>query len=121
LGDFIKKDPRPEHKVRCYSLNDDNLFAELENFKDEDSKRDFLISEYIYIVRNHFQQLLFDNENTINNADLYIEILSELITNGVLHSKSNTFALTVVNKLDTKSSISDTGIGFTESLNRNQA
>src|SRR5690606_19320167 len=21
LGDFIKKDPRPEHKVRCYSLN----------------------------------------------------------------------------------------------------
>lgn len=121
LGDFIKKDPRPEHKVRCYSLNDDNLFAELENFKDEDSKRDFLISEYIYIVRNHFQQLLFDNENTINNADLYIEILSELITNGVLHSKSNTFALMFVNKFATKFSISDNGIGFTESLKRKQA
>lgn len=121
LGDFIKKDPRPEHKVRCYSLNDDNLFAELENFKDEDSKRDFLISEYSYIVRNHFQQLLFDNENTISNADLYIEILSELITNGVLHSKSNTFALMFVNKFATKFSISDNGIGFTESLKRKQA
>lgn len=121
LGDFNNIDPRPEHKVRCYSLNDNNLLAELKNFTDEDSKRDFLISEYIYIVRDHFQQLLFDNENTINNTDLYIEILSELITNGVLHSKSNTFALMFVNKFATKFSISDNGIGFTESLKRKQA
>lgn len=116
LGDFIKKDPRPEHKVRCYSLSDNNYYTELEKFKSDDNRRDFLISEYIYIVRDHFQELLFDNENTNNNVDLYIEILSELITNGVLHSKSNTFALMFVNKFATKFSISDNGIGFTESL-----
>lgn len=121
LGDFIKKDPRPEHKVRCYSLQDNNLNKEIEKFDTDDNRRDFLISEYIYIVRDHFQKLLFDNENTIDNIDLYIEILSELITNGVLHSKSNTFALMFVNKFATKFSISDNGIGLTESLKSKQA
>lgn len=113
---FLKKDPRPEHKVRCYSLNDNNLSERIINFKDDDEKRDFLISEYIYVVREHFQELLFDNINTSENVDFYIEILSELITNGVLHSKSNTFALMFVNKFSTKFSISDNGIGFEESL-----
>ena len=116
LGDFIKKDPRPEHRVRCYSLNDDNLFSKLEVFESEDEKRDFLISEYVYTVRQHFQELLFDNSNTSNKTDYYVELLSELITNGVLHSKSNTFALMFVNNFSTKFSISDNGIGFEESL-----
>ncbi|UXD71088.1 ATP-binding protein [Sphingobacterium faecium] len=120
LGDFIKNNPRPEHKVRCYSLQDHGLSEELERFDSEESKRDFLISEYIYIVRDHFQALLFDNENTVDNADLYVEILSELITNGVLHSNSDTFALMFVNKFATKFSISDNGIGFTESLKNKQ-
>ena len=116
LGDFIKKDPRPEHKVRCYSLNDRNHTKKLEQFIRDDEKRDFLVSEYVYIVRDHFQELLFDNDNTNNNVDLYIEILSELVTNGILHSKSNTFALMFVNKFATKFSISDNGIGFQESM-----
>ena len=113
---FLYKDPRPEHRVRCYSLNDDNFYEKLKTFNDDDEKRDFLISEYIYLVREHFQELLFDNINTSENIDFYIEILSELITNGVLHSKSNTFALMFVNKFSTKFSISDNGIGFEESL-----
>ena len=116
LGDFVKKDPRPEHRVRCYSLNDDNLKSKLEEFESEDERRDFLISEYVYIVREHFQELLFDNSNTSTKADYYVELLSELITNGVLHSKSNTFALMFVNNFSTKFSISDNGIGFEESL-----
>lgn len=121
LGDFIKRDPRPEHKVRCYSLEDNELFKELGKFHTEDEKRDFLISRYIYIVREHFQNLLFDNENTTRNVDLYVEILSELITNGVLHSKSNTFALMFVNKFATKFSISDNGIGLTQSLKNKES
>lgn len=116
LGDFIKKDSRPEHRVRCYSLEDHNLSKKLKGFKNDDEKRDFLISEYIYTVREHFQDLLFDNYNTSSKTDFYVEILSELITNGVLHSKSNTFALMFVNKYSTKFSISDNGIGFEESL-----
>lgn len=116
FGDFEKKDPRPEHKVRCYSLNDYSLNSKIEKFSNEDERRDFLISEYVYIVREHFQELLFDNINTSDKADYYVELLSELITNGVLHSKSNTFALMFVNKFLTKFSISDNGIGFEESL-----
>lgn len=117
LGDFIKKGPRPDHRVRCYSLNDDNLKTKLEDYDSEDEKRDFLISEYVYTVREHFQELLFDNINTSDKTDYYVELLSELITNGVLHSKSNTFALMFLNKFSTKFSISDNGIGFQESLN----
>lgn len=116
FGDFIKKDPRLEHRVRCYSLTDDYLTDKIEIYKNDDEKRDFLISEYVYIVREHFQELLFDNSNTSDKADYYIEILSELITNGVLHSKSNTFALMFANKFAIKFSISDNGIGFEESL-----
>jgi hypothetical protein len=116
LGNFTKKDPRPEHRVRCYSLKDNNLYQKLESFQSEDEKRDFLISEYTYIVREHFQELLFEGTNTSSRTDFYIEILSELITNGVLHSKSNTFALMFVNRFSTKFSISDNGIGFEESL-----
>ncbi|MFA9195971.1 hypothetical protein AAGV33_16320, partial [Flavobacterium sp. FBOR7N2.3] len=97
-------------------LNDDNLNSKLEEFESEDERRDFLISEYVYTVREHFQELLFDNSNTSNKADYYVELLSELITNGVLHSKSNTFALMFVNNFSTKFSISDNGIGFEESL-----
>ncbi|THV57512.1 hypothetical protein [Chryseobacterium candidae] len=116
LGDFINKDLRPEHKVRCYSINDYNLYAKLDSYKKEDEKRDYLISEYTYIVRDHFQDLLFDNENTSGSIEFYVEILAELITNGVLHSKSNTFALMFVNKFATKFSISDNGIGLIQSL-----
>ncbi|GAB3417276.1 hypothetical protein [Niabella aquatica] len=116
LGGFGQKDPRPEHRVRCYSLFDNSLKKRLTNYKSEDEQRDFLISEYVYLVREHFQELLFDNDNTYLNSDYYIEILSELITNGVLHSKSNTFALMFVNQFSTKFSISDNGIGFEESL-----
>ncbi len=116
LGDFIANRPRSDHRVRFYSLSENNLAQKLEEYTAEDDKRDYLISEYSYIVRDHFQDLLFDNANTADKIDLYIEILSELITNGVLHSKSNTFALMFVNKFATKFSISDNGIGLVESL-----
>lgn len=121
LGNFIKKETRPEHKVRCYSLDDANLRNQIDRFENDDNKRDFLISEFVYIVRVHFQVLLYDNHNTQTNVDFYVEVLSELITNGVLHSKSNTFALMFVNRYSTKFSISDNGIGLTESIKNKQA
>lgn len=116
IGNFKGKIQRVEHKVRSYSLDDDNLVKELKNYDSEDSKRDFLISHYTYKVREHFEELLFDNINTNELHNVYIDILSELITNGVLHSKSNTFALMFVNKFSTKFSISDNGIGLEKSM-----
>lgn len=121
LGDFITNRPRSEHRVRCYSLLDNNLQTKLNEYTTEADKRDFLISEYTYIVRDHFQDLLFDNTNTVDKTDKYVEILAELITNGVLHSRSNTFALMFVNKYATKFSISDNGIGLVQSLKTKSA
>ncbi|MBK7587902.1 MAG: ATP-binding protein [Bacteroidetes bacterium] len=97
-------------------MEDDNLLTEIQKYKNEEAQRDFLISHYTYQVREHFEELLFDNEFTEYLHDTYIDILSELITNGVLHSKSNTFALMFVDKYKTKFSISDNGIGLEESI-----
>lgn len=116
LGGFVGKPQRKEHRVRAYSLNDDNLYSKIKNIESEEGRRDFLNSYYTYKVKEHFGELLFENENTYHLHNSFIDILSELITNGVLHSKSNTFALMFVDKYKTKFSISDNGIGFEESM-----
>lgn len=117
LGSFKGKEIRPQHKVRCYSIFDSNASEVIENFPGDDEKqRDSLAQIYTYIVKEQFSSLLYENEFTSNQHNLYINILSELITNGVIHSKSPTFALMFVDKFKTKFSISDNGLGFTESL-----
>ena len=116
IGNLEGKNQRSEHKVRAYSLDDDNLTVLLAGFESEEQKRDFLISHYTYKVREHFEELLFENQFTLSYHNTYIDILSELITNGVLHSKSQTFALMFVDRFKTKFSISDNGIGFEASM-----
>lgn len=116
IGNLEGKNQRIEHKVRAYSLDDDNLSDLLVGYEKEDNKRDFLISHFTYKVRDHFEELLFDNKSTYSHHNTYIDILSELITNGVLHSKSQTFALMFVDRFKTKFSISDNGIGFEASM-----
>lgn len=120
LGNFRNKRQRKQHKVASFSLNDYGLKAECDLLISEDQKRDLLISRYSYITKDLFYELLIDNPNTIENTDYYIEILSELITNGVLHSKSETYALMFVDGFNTIFSISDNGIGFKESLYKKQ-
>lgn len=116
LGAFKQKRIRNEHRVRAYSLNDDNLKSQLSKYELEEEKRDFLVAHYTYKVREHFQELLFDNRFTAALHNVYIDILSELITNAVLHSKSNAFALMFVDRFKTKFSISDNGVGLEYSM-----
>ena len=40
LGDFNKRNPRPEHRVRCYSLNDNNLFKKLKEFENRNPEEE---------------------------------------------------------------------------------
>lgn len=118
LGGFTGKSIRTEHKLRCYSLNDDNLKNKLKGITEgEPAKRDYLVEYYTYKVKEHFYDLLFENNTTNHLTNEFIEILSELITNGVLHSKSDAFVLMFSDKFKTKFSISDNGIGLYESLN----
>ena len=115
IGGFSSGNIRPEHKIRCYSINEDSrLKAIISSGKSEDEKRDFFVEHYTYKVFEHFDVLL--RESTSEFASLYVEILSELITNGVIHSGSDVFALMFSDKYSIKFSISDSGIGLYNSL-----
>ncbi|WP_156307975.1 hypothetical protein [Sphingobacterium endophyticum] len=114
LGAFKGCTIRKEHIVRSYRKED---FPNIDfDQEDEIYLRDQVNSVTSYHVQNHFQELLFDNEKTSRNHNTYIDILSELITNGVIHSKSTTYAMMFVDKYHTKFSISDNGIGLRNSL-----
>lgn len=115
LGAFQGKQIRKEHIIRAYKKED---YSNIDfSINDEIYLRDHVNSVVSYNVQTHFQELLFDNENTANNHNEYIDILSELITNGVIHSQSTTYAMMFVDKYQTKFSISDNGVGFKNSLN----
>jgi len=120
LGNFGEIKQRIDHKVRCYSINSDNLKSIIESKNSDEDKRDYLIEFYTYKVKEHFYDLLFDNHSTLVLQNTFIEILSELITNGVLHSGTDTFALMFADRFKTKFSISDNGIGFYKSLEKKE-
>ena len=107
---------RSDHKLRSYSLNDDNLKNRLLEFEPEESQRDFLIEYFTYLVENHFGTLLNDKEVTSERRVEFIDILSELITNGLIHSKSEVFIMMFSNRFKTSFSISDNGIGLFNSI-----
>ena len=47
IGGFSKGNMRPEHKIRCYSLDDDPYLKMIySTYKSEEEKRDYLISSY---------------------------------------------------------------------------
>lgn len=118
IGGFAGKHIRTEHKIRCYSLGDDpfveNMIASI---KEEEAKRDYLVEYYTFKVREHFGALLYEKEITSELTNEFIMILSELITNGIVHSHADTFALMFSDRYKTKFSISDNGIGLWASLN----
>ena len=80
----------------------------------DDKKRDYFIEYYSYKVFEHFDTLL--QESTNEFSSLYVDVLSELITNGIMHSGSDVFALMFSDKYSIKFSISDNGIGLYQSL-----
>lgn len=116
LGSFSGKKQRTEHRVRAYSLYENGLEKQILNFETDEKKRDHLNSHFTYKVKEHFGELLFENEYTNQLHNTFIDILSELITNGVMHSKSETYALMFSDRYNTKFSISDNGIGFSKSM-----
>ncbi|MEZ5017283.1 MAG: hypothetical protein R2800_09550 [Flavipsychrobacter sp.] len=123
LGSFHGKKFRKEHLVRAYSITDDDLQDDLSRYEKEHEKietdedmRDFLISHYTYKTREHFNELLGLNASTREVQNIYMDILTELITNSVLYSGTDTFALMFVDRFSTKFSISDNGVGFENSM-----
>lgn len=126
LGGFPGRKYRPEHKIRAYSKIDDKTIAGdkieiiLNSEKDDELKRDFLVEYYSYKTRDHFAELLFNNWHELTQPDLFIDVLSELISNGIMHSEADVFALMFVDRYSTRFSISDNGIGLTKSLEKKE-
>ena len=119
IGGFSGKQIRPEHKVRCYSLNDeDELLKISHTLGDEDEKRDLFVEHYSYLVTKHFWSLL--QEFADDKIIFYTEVLSDLITNGVIHSGTDVFALMFSDRFATKLSVSDNGVGFESSLSKKE-
>ncbi|WP_202703891.1 ATP-binding protein [Flavobacterium sp. UGB4466] len=119
LGFFDSNKQRPEHKVRFYSLNEGVITNSISTLPPE-QQRDYLIEYYTYKVKDHFEVILNESSNNKEIVFDYVQILSELITNGVLHSKSDVYALMFTDKERTCFSISDNGIGLFESLKSKQ-
>ena len=118
-GNYKGNIQRPTHKIKGYSLKYDNLDEILVGIDNDEDKRDYLVQHYSYQVSLHFEPIFKENPY-ISSSNKYVEILAELITNGVLHSKSNVYALVFSNGFNTKLSISDNGIGFFESLSKKE-
>jgi len=116
LGAFSDHLIRKDHIIRSYSKNDLNLNFKTSSYQEEITLRDHILSIISYKVREHYAELLFDNEYTLKAYNLYIDILSELITNGILHSGSTTYSMMFVDRFKCKFSISDNGIGLRKSL-----
>lgn len=115
IGGFSNGNIRPEHKIRCYSINDDPILKAICASKmSEEEKRDYFVEHYSYKVFEHFDALL--RESTSEFASLYVDILSELITNGIMHSGTDVYALMYSDKFSIKFSISDNGVGLYNSL-----
>lgn len=105
---------RKEHKVKGYSLTD----IKIPNFNKlpENNQRDKLIEHFSLVVDSDFDDIFFDNEITTEKRYQFIDYLSELITNSLLHSDSDCFLSFHTNKFKTAISISDSGIGLYNSL-----
>jgi hypothetical protein len=116
LGAFSDQQIRKDHIVRSYGKEDLNFNFKTVSYHEEILLRDQILSIVSYKVREHYAELLFDNEYTLNSYNLYIDILSELITNGILHSGSTTYSMMFVDRYKSKFSISDNGIGLKKSL-----
>ncbi len=112
IGGFPLRSIRSEHKIRCYTKKD--IPFEISDTVTDD-ERNRCVEEYSYKVYNHFAPILQEIQNK-QDISLYAEILSELITNGIVHSKSDVFALMFSDRYAMKFSISDNGIGFAASL-----
>lgn len=115
LGFYNTSEQRPEHKVRFFSLNDGLIKNNIYGLRPE-QQRDFLIEYYTYKVKEHFEEILKESRQSDEVVFDYVQIMSELITNGVLHSLSDVYSLMFTDKEKTSFSISDNGIGLFESL-----
>ena len=113
FSEYINKYQRKEHKVHYY--------IPINTSVDDMNSHDELMEDLtLFTLPNQFETVLMDTipEKSIPKS---IESIAEPISNGILHSKSITWAISQTTPLPyskTVLSIVDVGIGFEESIKR---
>jgi hypothetical protein len=115
FSQYIEKEQRTEHKLHYYLP----ISARTEDIISHDNLTQDLI---LFSLRDQFAKVLSDTipEEFIDNC---LESISEPISNGILHSKSITWAISQTTPspfVKTLLSIVDVGIGFEASLTSKQ-
>ena len=118
---YFDKEQRKEHKIRGYSINDKEIQQIVKRSINDEDLRDNLIEYFKFLIPNQFGVLLEDKTITSEKFNDFVDILSELITNSLVHSESDCFALMHTNKYRTALSIVDIGIGFYSSFDKKES
>ena len=115
---YIDKEQRKEHKIRGYSFAEKDIQQIVKISSDNEDLRDNLIEYFRFLVPKQFGVLLEDKTITKERFNDFVDILSELVTNSLVHSKSDCYALMHTNQFRTALSIVDIGIGFFNSFDQ---
>lgn len=116
IGQFSQKGQmRSDHKIHLYSKNDPGLRL-INVIEDGEKRRDALIEHFSFQATSHFESLVDDigTDDFIKNQ--FVQIMSELITNGIFHSGSDVYMMMFNNRFKTSCSIADVGVGLYDTI-----
>lgn len=113
---FVAKENRDKHKIQYYLPYIG--YYDIEKEEKQLELRSEIYEEVRYaIVPNRYREVIMDKENLSDNeVDVLLDVISEVICNSMLYSKSISYATIQTNRFKSIFSISDTGIGFKKSL-----
>ncbi|PWS33384.1 hypothetical protein [Pedobacter paludis] len=116
IGQFSQRgELRFDHKIHLYSRNDPGLRL-INLIDDGEKRRDALIEHFSFLATSHFENLVNDigTDNFIKTQ--FVQIISELITNGIFHSGSDVYMMMFSNRFKTSCSIADIGVGLFDTI-----
>lgn len=121
-NNYFQKSLRIEHKLRSYSRNEGIVNDVINSENSISTIRDYLQEYFYQRIKDDFK-IIFEDKELLNiQKEKFYFLLSELVVNGVYHSRSEVYAMARTkgfedtNKNTTFISVVDIGIGLYRSL-----
>lgn len=113
---FVNKENRKEHKICHYKPDLD--YYKINSEKEQLSYRTLMYEHIRYvIVPKNYKAIIEDKHIlTESEVDTLLDIISEIICNSILYSKSISYSFMQTDRFKSSFSISDAGIGFKNAL-----
>lgn len=113
---YINEENRAEHKIHYYKP--ELLYYSLETEEEQLKYRAAMYENIRYVIAPYkYRQVLMDKRVlSENEVDVLLDVISEIICNSILYSKSISYSFIQTDKYKSIFSISDSGIGFKKSL-----